>query len=159
MEKHGKIKLIKYTDEENIAVKHTIVLDKEVYIAYIETYDQTILVKPYNIPQWLIEKIRNEKVNRNDDVIVTVKDSGETIIEREEAIVELPKSWSKEIEELFEDKFTTNEIKEVLDSTINRLNDLFVSDIPLEAKMESREEILRDLYNKFNIKLKDNDHY
>lgn len=159
MEKHGKIKLIKYTDEENIAVKHTIVLENTIYIAYIETYDQTILVNPYNIPNWLIEKIRNRKVDRNDDVIVTVKDNGETIIEREEAIIELPKSWSKSIEELFEDKFTTTEIKEVLDSTINRLNDLFSSDVPKEAKDESRTEILKELYNKFNIKLKDNDNY
>ena len=61
------------------------------------------------------------RLNKNDDIIVTIKENGETLIELEEAIVEIPKPWSHSIENLFEERFTATEVKEMIIEYNNRL--------------------------------------
>jgi hypothetical protein len=150
MEKHGKIKIVQYSDEENISVKHSIVIDDIIHIAFIQSYDETILVKPNNMPKWLVTKIRENKVKRNDDIIVTIKENGETLIELEEAIVELPKPWSHSIENLFEERFTATEVREMIIEFNNRLTDLYNSDLPKEAKEQERSKVFEQLNNKLS---------
>jgi len=151
MEKHGKIKIVQYSDEENISVKHSIVIDNVIHIAFIQSYDDTILVKPNNMPKWLVAKIRQGKVKNNDDIIVTIKENGETLIELEEAIVEIPKPWSHSIENLFEERFTATEVKEMIIEYNNRLTAIYTSDLPKEEKDKEREKILNQLNNNLSI--------
>lgn len=153
MEKQGKIKLVAYKDEETITTSQCIISNEvaEIRIAYIESYDGVMLVKPQHIPQWLLNKIRKGKVNNNDNVIVTVNDNGTTLIENNEAVIELPKLWSHAIDELFEEKHSAQQVKEILTEFNNRLSYLFNSDISAKEKVEKREEILREFNKKYNL--------
>lgn len=151
MEKHGKIRLVEYNDEETVTAKHCIILDRVIYISFIETYDGTILVSPELMPQWLIAKIKQGLINRNDNVIVTIKHNGEPLIEKGEAVIELPKLWSHSVDELFEKRYTSSELKGVLEEYTNRLTDLFESGISTEAKIAKRDEILAEFHKKYKL--------
>lgn len=154
MEKQGKIKIVKYNDEETISTKHCIITNdtNEIQIAYVISYDEVMLVRPQNMPQWILNKIRIGKVKHNDMVIVTVNNNGTTYIENEEAILEIPKIWSHKIDDLFEEKYNSEEVKNILVEYTDRLNYLFYSNLSVQEKTEMRDKILAEFYVKYNLK-------
>ncbi len=142
MEKQGKIKVVRYNNED-LTTKHIVVVNDEMYISYIESYEGVKLVQSNNMPQWLLNKIRANKVINNDNVIITVNDDGETLLENDEAILELPKKYSKAIEELFEERYTKEQIKEIL----IRVEPVFYNSYRGGATASERKEVLEKIFD------------
>lgn len=146
MEKQGKIKIRKYNNED-LATKHCIVRDELLYIAFIESYDGVMLVNPATMPQWLLNKIRENKVFFDDNVIVTVNDNGLTVIENDEAIVDIPKKYSKSLDELFEQRYTKEQVKEM----IQLIEPMFLTKYRGGATLNDRKELIQQVFKKLDI--------
>lgn len=144
MEKQGKVKLIKYNEDSSITTKHCIISMNDILVPLIEFYDGTILVKTDDIPIWLVDKLRKGKVKHNDNVIVTVKDNGEPLIEDNEAVIELAKTWNSMVEEIFEERYTKTQVIGFLTDLENTLAGYFERKSKITDTLQSRQQFLDD---------------
>lgn len=151
MEKQGKIKIVLYKDEDNVTMSKCIVEQSQIKVAFIESYENTVLVKSQNVPDWLINKIRTNKVKHDDNVIVTVKDNGEVLIENEEAVIELPKLWSHSVDELFEVRHSKIEVRDMLLELASKLHSVYMSDTSAMRKVINKNETLTQMFNKYQL--------
>lgn len=158
MEKHGKLKLrdwekISYQDAELVSTEQCIIIENlagtknQMLLATVETYDGTVLVPSHNIPKWLVSKIRTKKIRHNDEIIVTVSDSNQLCLENNEAILEIPKPWSSQVEDIFKERYTAEEVIDM----ITRVEKAFKSFYKSGISIKEREELLNDLHKELGL--------
>lgn len=140
----GKLKLLRLEDCEEASIKDIITLNNRMYFCSIVTYDGMILVNPMQIPQYLINKVREEKIREGSVIEVVVDYNNNLVIdENDKAIVEIIKGQIHDVS-----TYTSQQVAFIIDDLEDKLNIKFYKD---GISRTARKEFVKNYLTNINL--------